>query len=393
MTRSIFFPPKFFRKFKIKMPGARRCGAFLLLWGAFLWVFSCAFFAFTEDVYANGNVSADELGGQPQIKKSVRKAPIRRPTKKKPRKGAEKLVMIEEAPPMPSPLEIGISLIEDGRYQQARPWLQKAVQEERYNPHAWYWYGMVHEKMGQFQQAQFFYARTLALDPGFPPFARVVAYPDEGDRKPLWDPLRPPRVYPVETVTRGVAIIPPSAPEATVRPPYPPIDPEIPKVPRYVPPEPVEFMIPGDALQPPVYVPPSAPEALGVPVEIEAVPIQAVPVQMEAVPIQTTPVQAGAVPVQAAPVQMEAVPVQAAPVQTGAVPVQAAQMSPHSVPPSAGQAPVYTPPAPSGVSAPQRVPVSSGGQPTLTETPVYTPPLPPVSAPAAQPSSGANDRK
>jgi hypothetical protein len=241
------------RESKTPKRGMKRRGALLLVWS----VFVCAFFAFIPEVRANGNVSADELVSQPQVKKSVRRAPIKRPAKKKPPK---KPAATKKAPPtpVPTPLEIGISLLEDGRYEQARPWLQKAVQGERYNPYAWYWYGMVHEKLGQFQQAQFFYARTLALDPAFPPFVRVVAYPAEGDRQPLWDPLRPPKVYPVETAVRGVAIVPPSAPEATVRPLYPPIDPEIPKVPLYVPPEPMEPIIPGDALQPPIYVPPSA---------------------------------------------------------------------------------------------------------------------------------------
>jgi hypothetical protein len=32
----------------------------------------------------------------------------------------------------------------------------------------------------------------------------------------------------------------------------------VPKVPVYVPPEPTEFVIPGDAEQPPVYVPPAS---------------------------------------------------------------------------------------------------------------------------------------
>lgn len=294
--------------------GIKRQVTFIFAWV----VFFCAFFTFAAGVYANGNVSADEPASQPQIKRSVRRAPIRRPAKKT----SKKPVIVKEAPPMPTPLEIGISLVEEGRYVQARPWLQKAVQAERYNPNAWYWYGMVHEKMGQFQQAQFFYARTLALDPAFPPFARVVTYPDEGDRKPLWDPLRPARVYPVETVTRGVAIIPPSAPEATVRPPYPPIDPEIPKVPRYVPPDPVEPIVPGDALQPPVYVPPSAPESFA---------------PVEEVPVYTPP-----------------------PLQTDSVP---------STPPAAGQAPVYIPPLPQTDSAPSTPPAAG-------QTPVYVPPVP-----------------
>jgi hypothetical protein len=289
---------------KTEKHGTKRQAAFILAWVAF----SCAFFTFAAEVYANGNVSADDPASQPQIKRSVRRAPIKRPAKKT----SKKPVIVKEVLPMPTPLEIGISLVEEGRYVQARPWLQKAVQAERYNPNAWYWYGMVHEKMGQFQQAQFFYARTLALDPAFPPFARVVTYPDEGDRKPLWDPLRPARVYPVETVTRGVAIIPPSAPEATVRPPYPPIDPEIPKVPRYVPPDPVEPIVPGDALQPPVYVPPSAPESFA-PVEEMEIPVMS--------------------PVPQAPVYIPPPP------QADSAP---------STPPAAGQTPVYVPPAPLG---------------------------------------------
>ncbi|MDR1979173.1 MAG: tetratricopeptide repeat protein [Synergistaceae bacterium] len=315
--------------------------AFVWVFAVFFCVFFCGFFTLAPEARANGNTSADDLAPQPQIKqvkKSVRKAPIKRPPKKAPKKAA----VLEEAPPMPTPLEIGISLVEDGRYEQARPWLQKAVQQERHNPHAWYWYGIVHEKMGQFQQAQFFYARTLALDPAFPPFARVVAYPDEGDRKPLWDPLRPPRVYPVDTVSHGVAIIPPSAPEATVRPPHPPIDPEIPKVPRYVPPDPVEPIIPGDALQPPVYVPPSAPESLA-PIEAFPAPIPHFQPVPEPRPAPTPPAVAQP------PVYMPPEP-QAAP-----------------APPAAAQTPVYTPPEPRATPAP----------PAEGRTPVYMPPAPP----------------
>jgi tetratricopeptide (TPR) repeat protein len=228
----------------------------------FLLALACLLFVFGTEAHANGNVSADEVvSPQSQVNKSVRKAPVKKPAQKTRKK------QIKPVPPRPVPvparpssLEVGVSLMDAKRYGQARPWLQKAVQEERRNPYAWYWYGMAHEKIGQIQQAQFFYARALDLDPAFPPFSRVVAYPDDdGDRKALWDPLRPARVYPVETTSRGMVIVPPGAQEATARPSRPAVDPMLPRVPVYVPPEPTNFVIYGDAEQPPVYVPPPFP--------------------------------------------------------------------------------------------------------------------------------------
>ncbi|MDR1621457.1 MAG: tetratricopeptide repeat protein, partial [Synergistaceae bacterium] len=131
------------------------------VWACTLVCVFCCVFAFAAEVRANGNTSADDP--VPQIKKSVRKAPIKpikpikKPAKKNRKNTRKKLAVVEEAIIAPTSLEIGISLVTEGRYEQARSWLQKSVQEERYNPYAWYWYGMVHEKMGQFQQAQFFY--------------------------------------------------------------------------------------------------------------------------------------------------------------------------------------------------------------------------------------------
>jgi tetratricopeptide (TPR) repeat protein len=232
----------------------------------------CALLAFGTEACANGNVSADEIVSQPrsgQSKKNVRKAPIKRPARRKQQKPAAPSKPTP-APVAPSSLETGISLMEAKRYGQARPWLQKAVQEERRNPYAWYWYGMAHEKIGQMEQAQFFYARALDLDPAFPPFVRVVTYPDgDSDRKALWDPLRPAQVYPVETVSHGVAIVPPNAPEATTRPTRPPVDPLLPRVPVYVPPEPTTPVVPGDAQQPPVYVPPGFPGFMPISGDVE----------------------------------------------------------------------------------------------------------------------------
>ena len=146
-------------------------------------------------------------------------------------------------------------MMEQMRYEQARSLLQRAVQEERNNPYAWYWFGKAHDRVGKFEQAQFFYMRALELDPGFAPFARVVTYPNDGGRRALWDPLRPARIYPVELSRGGVTIVPPGAEGATRRPDLPQVDPRQPVVPIYVPPE-FPAAIPGDAAQMPVYVPP-----------------------------------------------------------------------------------------------------------------------------------------
>ena len=214
-------------------------------------LFLCALLVFASEVHANGNTSADvPVPAEPAIKKSVRRATIRRAPKKATVKAVEKKHVHHESP-QPASLEIGILMMEQERYEQARLWLQKAVQEECRNPYAWYWYGMAHDKSGQSQQAQFFYARALALDPGLPPLSRIVAYPDDGDRKALWGQRRPARVYPVELGFRGVAIIPPDAPGATPRPPMPYVDPSMPRVPVYVP--------PGFSGQPSVYTPPAPP--------------------------------------------------------------------------------------------------------------------------------------
>lgn len=212
-----------------------------------------------SEVFANGVVSVDAV---PQaVRKSVRKANVKRAPQKKikvtQKQSNRKPLVAPKTQPQPTSLERGIALLEQERYSAARPWLQKAVQEERRNPYAWYWFGQVHEKMGQFEQAQFFYTKSLELDPTFPPLSRVVAFPDDGERKPLWDPLRPARVYPIPTNDLGVAIVPPDSPQATRRPARPAVDPNIPNVPVYLPPEPLNF-VSGDAVSPPVYVPPPA---------------------------------------------------------------------------------------------------------------------------------------
>jgi hypothetical protein len=213
-----------------------------------------------------GNVAADEPAPA-SVKKNVRKAPIRRPKRKpkkapqpQPQRSAAVKKKTPPAPPQPTSLKRGIALMDAGRYGQAYPWLRKAVQEERRNPNAWYWYGLYHDTVGQYQQAQFFYVKALEQDPSFPPLSRVVTYPEDGGRKALWDPLRPARLQPVETGYRDIDTVPPGSPEAAILPARPPVDPEAPTAPIYIPPEP--FAV-GEEANPPVYVPPPAePESL-----------------------------------------------------------------------------------------------------------------------------------
>ncbi|MDR1048815.1 MAG: hypothetical protein LBL51_03590 [Synergistaceae bacterium] len=242
--------------------------AAVLLCAVLSWTFPDA----VPEARANGNVSADEPAPA-SVKKAVRKAPIRRPKRKaskapQPQRPAAVKKKTPPQPPQPTSLERGIALMDAGRYGQAYPWLRKAVQEERRNPNAWYWYGLYHDTVGQYQQAQFFYVKALEQDPSFPPLSRVVTYPGDGGRKALWDPLRPARLYPVETGYRDIQTVPPGSPEAAVLPARPPVDPEAPKAPIYIPPEPFT-MGPagmgsaGEEASPPVYVPPPAePESL-----------------------------------------------------------------------------------------------------------------------------------
>ena len=136
-------------------------------------LFFCSVFVFAADVYANGNTTADAPDpAAPAVNRSVRRAPVKRPPPKAPaktatRRPAASTQRAQPKPKQPTSLETGIQLMEQMRYKQACLVLQKAVKEEPNNPYAWYWYGMAHDKVGQFQQAQFFYAKALALSSVF----------------------------------------------------------------------------------------------------------------------------------------------------------------------------------------------------------------------------------
>lgn len=325
-----------------------------------------------EPVWANGNVSADET--LPPVKKSVQKAPIKRaPVKKKIGRSKKNLQQkrIRKATslrPRVSSLQQGVALMRQDRYEAAYPWLQKAVQEERRNPEAWYWYGMYHEKTAQFEQAQFFYRKAMELDPGFEPFSRVVVYPGDGERVPLWDPKRPARVYPIPTNDHGIAIIPPDSPQARRRPVRPPIDPELPKVPVYTPPEPGAGPFDGDAWQPSIYVPPGRERLMegGEPVYM--------PPESRVVPLTPPPPvgMGGISPVGGGPaaVRPPLSPVSPAPPVSSVHSPQAPEKPlPAGGAAGSGNVPVYQPPLP-GIGD---VAVAAVSQ----DQPVYQPPMPP----------------
>ena len=213
---------------------------------------------------ANGNTSADAPAQSAQpvkkdepVKKSVRRAPVKRqPTKKQ---TVQKQSASKAAPKKAtvSSLDRGVALMQQDRYTAALPWLRRAIQENRRSAAAWYWYGMYHEKTGKFYEAQYFYTKAVECDPTFEPLSRVVVYPNDGEKTPLWDPKRPARVYPVPTNNQGVATIPPDAPQSRKLPTRPEGDPSLPKVPVYMPPESDSRPADGDPWHPSMYVPPT----------------------------------------------------------------------------------------------------------------------------------------
>ena len=188
-----------------------------------------------------------------------KKAPAKKksaPKKQTPKPAPKKTTAKKSAPARTSSLQRAIALMNQDRYEQARPYLVKAIQEERNNPNAWYWYGVYHEKTGGYHQAQYFYGKAITIDPTFEPLSRVVYYPNDPEKTPLWDPKRPARVYPVATSSKGVTQVPPNVSKF----PTAPNDPQMPKVPVYTPPERDASPLDGDSWSPSVYVPPSPEE-------------------------------------------------------------------------------------------------------------------------------------
>ena len=159
-----------------------------------------------------------------------------------------------------SSLQQGIALMQQTKYEAARPYLLKAIQEEKNNPNAWYWYGVYHERTGGYHQAQYFYAKAVTIDPAFEPLSRIVFQPNDSDKTPLWDPKRPARVYEIQASnTGGIGSVTPNSLGLSSFPSAP-NDPETPRVPVYVPPDPGTSPLNGDSWNAGIYVPPSRSE-------------------------------------------------------------------------------------------------------------------------------------
>lgn len=189
-------------------------------------------------------------------KRSVRKVTTKKPAPKKKATTRKAAAPAPKPAPRPSSLQQGIELLRQEKYDAAKSYLLKAIQENRNDPNVWYWYGVYNERTGGYYQAQYFYSKAVTIDPAFEPLSRVVFYPEDSEKTALWDPKRPARVYPVETSGGGITAIPPNSSGRSSFPTAP-NDPELPKVPVYVPPEPGAIPTDGDSWSPSVYVPPS----------------------------------------------------------------------------------------------------------------------------------------
>ena len=105
--------------------------------------------------YMPYNMIPQQIGtGQTSPQDNTQTTTKRTATKKAAKKSAPKTTKKKttsqqktDAPRMTS-LQQGIALMQQTRYEAARPYLLKAIQEEKNNPNAWYWYGVYHEKTG-----------------------------------------------------------------------------------------------------------------------------------------------------------------------------------------------------------------------------------------------------
>ena len=173
------------------------------------------------------------------------------------KKTATKTPAKKPAVPKPSFLEQGIALMRQEKYEEAKPYLLRAIQTDKNNPNVWYWYGVYHEKTGKYYQAQYFYSKAVTIDPTFEPLSRIVYQPNDSEKTPLWDPKRPAQLYEIPGAsTGGIASTPPDSLGLSSFPTAP-NDPEVPKVPVYTPPSPGSSPLDGDNWQAGIYVPPS----------------------------------------------------------------------------------------------------------------------------------------
>src|SRR5262249_37657182 len=72
--------------------------------------------------------------------------------------------------------DIGAYLIERGEYEQAIPWLEKAIASSRYDAYHYPWYnlGRVYVAREIYKNARACFLKSLEIEPGYPPAAEAL---------------------------------------------------------------------------------------------------------------------------------------------------------------------------------------------------------------------------
>jgi hypothetical protein len=156
-------------------------------------------------VLANG-VIHHESENQPKSQKVPKKNTKKRP---RPRKAPNPTPTPVPTPMPPTLLEQGRRLYDQRFFTQALTVLRQAVSHEPKNADCWFAIAQTYEALGYFDEAQDAYRRTLSLAPNHPELSRILTYPGNGGRKPLWDPKRTARISEIPPVSAGFLILPP----------------------------------------------------------------------------------------------------------------------------------------------------------------------------------------
>ena len=95
----------------------RLCMRYKLVLAVTFASFFCAVFIFTPEAYANGNIYADGPPPEavPPSRGTVRRAPVRRPAAQPTRREPAETEPVRIEPQLPSSLQIGIIMMEQGR--------------------------------------------------------------------------------------------------------------------------------------------------------------------------------------------------------------------------------------------------------------------------------------
>jgi|LSQX01.1.fsa_nt_gb hypothetical protein len=184
---------------------------------------------------------------KPQPKPSKKSQPLKS-TAPSVKKEVQKIT--EPLPKINLSLQQGLVLLEQRYFTRATPLLERAVLEEPGNPTAWHALGRAYHERGLFSRAQEAYKKALEAEPGYPPLSRILPYPSNDGREPLWDPKRPGRIEALPAATGGFAILAPEdspAPQSNTPVYNPPLPPDAAEKEMQSPPAPEASSVPGRA--------------------------------------------------------------------------------------------------------------------------------------------------